>query len=207
MSNRLWILGAESPKMQAIEQLLRSCGEKYRYAVGPDGDRVDGANACRAIGWTDGEDFFDGTWGLAFHMVECAFYDLTPDETVFIDHRHSGDPGYGAPPEVYLRASSVGQVIGLLASEGLIQSLGWPTTQREGNCYGSTGSVDPLKGVCLHPGAGCSDHPSEPAIWAAIPHELLLAAAADYCPEAACQGLCPGVDPDELRGYLAARAA
>jgi hypothetical protein len=44
--------------------------------------------------------------------------------------------------------------------------------------------------------------------WVAIPHDIVMAAAADHCLEAAYRGRCPGVDPDALMRWRAdSRAA
>lgn len=38
MNSRIWILGAADPEMNAIDALLRECGERVAYAVSPDSD-------------------------------------------------------------------------------------------------------------------------------------------------------------------------
>lgn len=50
--------------------------------------------------------------------IECdgpAFDDLPDERVVVIDHHRPGDPGYGRPPAEFWEASSLGQVLALLA--------------------------------------------------------------------------------------------
>ena len=112
--NRLWILGAPDPEMQAIETLLRECGERVAYALDERGERVHAGNAyadgCTwyspeqpdptAPGAVAGEDY-------TLYCVECA---PTARDRVRIDHHRPGDPGYGRPPSEFMPASSLGQV-------------------------------------------------------------------------------------------------
>ena len=116
-ATRLWILGASDPEMTAIETLLRDAGESVAYAVGPDGKRVHPGNAYKAVDVSDG-----WAWGAVTHLIECgpiAGAALRPD-VICIDHHRPGDPGYGLPPEQFLGASSVGQVLRHLHGLGLI---------------------------------------------------------------------------------------
>lgn len=46
---RLWILGAPTPKMERIEVLLREVGESYVYATGANGARVSPESAHRGV--------------------------------------------------------------------------------------------------------------------------------------------------------------
>lgn len=97
---RLWILGASDPEMEAVEGLLRECGEQVAHAT-TGGRRVDAGSAYRA----------DPVPG-ATHWVECE----SPGQArqTVIDHHRPGDPGYGRPPAEFLRAASIGQVLSLL---------------------------------------------------------------------------------------------
>lgn len=113
---RLWVLGAPDPEMEAIERLLREAGEKVVYAVGEDGQRVRPGNAYRAILPRIQDQ--DGVKTL--YLVECDIPrpDWAEVEVVVVDHHRPGDPGYGRPPEEFLAASSIGQVIEHLAKLG-----------------------------------------------------------------------------------------
>lgn len=124
MANRLWILAA-GPEMDAIESLLRECGECVVYATGPDGQRVHPGNAYSAVGVSDVVVPGDLT---AIYLVECglprSIAVMQHPDPVSIDHHREGDPGYGRPPAEFLRASSIGQVIAELARLGGLSA--WP---------------------------------------------------------------------------------
>lgn len=115
---RLWMLGAADPEMQAIEGLLRAAGENVAYAVGSDGKRVHPGNAYQCVA-------VEGT-----HWVECSPEKGPPEGSVVIDHHRPGDPGYGRPPEEFLAASSLGQVVVELARLGQLSSVArkWRST-------------------------------------------------------------------------------
>lgn len=132
LMSRLWILGAADPEMEAIERLLTECGEATVYAS-PDGDRrVRPAEACDpgltvtpANGlWTGAPDG-DPT-RTTVYTVECAIPPgMDEARRVVIDHHRPGDPGYGQPPEEFLAAASIGQVIAELARLAALP-VGWP---------------------------------------------------------------------------------
>ena len=192
MTHRLWVLGAPDPEMEAIEQLLRECGEQVAYAQ-HQGHRVDAGSAYRC------DPVPDGT-----HWVECE----SPGQVrgVVIDHHRPGDPGYGRPPAEFLPASSVGQVIAALAATP----------------YSERGPMGHWVSAWLRasPGRGGRLTFSPPewrvsvrgqvnyASWVTIPPALVFAAAADHCLAAAYRGECLGVDPDALmRWRVESRAA
>jgi hypothetical protein len=184
MSNRLWVLGAADPEMAAIEKLLLECGESFAYAIGPDGQRVHSGNAYRAIGAvTPAGEFRDGFTGTQLVCVECAVA-LRADHNpapIVIDHHRPGDPGYGRPPEEFLAASSIGQVLDELVRLDILVPHCDPAGWHVGGEARSTGIS-----------------------WVAA----AMTAAADHCLAAAYRGECPGVDPDALmRWRVASRAA
>lgn len=123
-----------------------------------------------------------------------------PIKVVIIDHHRYGDTGYGKGPEEFLEASSIGQVVSHLAVLGL-----WTGAQ-----FAPTGS---LAGHIAYDSIGdwwvvATIPPDGPTVWAMIPDEIALCAAADHCLEAAYRGRCPGVDPDDLMVWRAeSRAA
>lgn len=214
--SRLFVLGADDPEMQAIERLLRKAGEAVAFAVGSDGKRVHPGNAYAAadLRWSnDPADCSGPAWGAVTHLVECAPVTgaaIRPN-VVVIDHHRPGDPGYGRGPKEYMPASSIGQVINTLARQGGVEDaismfttrLSWQSHQESGNNYGSRGLDLARPLICLFPGSS-----DEPSIWAEIPGEVVLLAAADHCLESAYRGKCPGVDPDELMRWRAeSRAA
>lgn len=107
MAKRVWILGAPDPEMEAIESLLRECGETVIYATSEDGRRVHPSNAYRCPVPEVPED-------STVYAVECI--GELPEEWARIDHHRAGDPGFGRPPKDFMAASSIGQVIAELAT-------------------------------------------------------------------------------------------
>ena len=118
MNKRLWILGTSDPEMAAVERLLRELGEAVVYAT-IDHKRCHAGNAySKDIQSVNGE----GYRHQDIYSVECAghYYQYGDSFTVNfenrIDHHRPGDPGYGKPPAEYWQASSLGQVIAVLAT-------------------------------------------------------------------------------------------
>src|SRR5690606_16634612 len=105
---QLWVLGASDPEMEQIARLLTECGEPVTYATMPDGSRVRPEQAYRCPVPTVPA-------GTTVYAVECL--DQLPEGGVRIDHHRPGDPGYGRPPAEFLSASSIGQVVWILASQ------------------------------------------------------------------------------------------
>jgi len=140
---------------------------------------------------------------------------------IVIDHHRPGDPGYGLEPARYMEASSIGQLLLLLAKEGAMARY-LPPEVREG-----------IEALVHHDYAMMpSSYPEDPIYWWADPNvgglqwiysddewdgnvmgywprdEVRLAAAADHCLGAAYRGQCPGVDPDALEAWrIKTRAA
>lgn len=202
INSRLWVLGAGDPEMAAIEKLLREAGERVAYAI-VGGARVHPGNAYRAQTLSE---YPMGPLDEVI-LIECGFED--PDQVLglvfgaagghgkvtVVDHHRPGDPGYGQPAERFLSASSIGQVIALLA-KGLKDEVfaGW-TPEWAGHGTLPTGEF--YRDPCGH--------------WAVqgvhsgyeVPEQAVLTAAADHCLEAAYRGKCPGVDPQELMEWRA----
>lgn len=177
MARRIWILGAPDPEMEAIETLLRERGETVLYALTADGRRVaPGSMYSAQLGSAIEAD--------VIYEVECMIADrsmLLSPLCVTIDHHRPGDPGYGRPPEEFLAASSLGQVLEVLGvavlyahrdEHGLWDGMPLPAT--------------------------------EPSM---SPRDAMLIAAADHCLGAAYAGKCPGVDPEELGRFRATERA
>lgn len=222
--NIVAVLGAADPEMEAIERLLSQAGMPCVHAI-KGGSRVHPGAAYRAD-WLSGEI----PYGAEVWVIECdgpAIEVLRAQgrEVVTIDHHRPGDPGYGRPPSAFMPASSIGQVISLLARRGLPPVIYW--------CLGQ--EMDPQKVGSLRLGYKIRRNPDgsrveaqgypvmDPVWWvrifpdwadtglariASVPQELVLTAAADHCLGAAYRGECPGVDPDELMRWRAkSRAA
>lgn len=107
-AERIWVLGASDPEMEQIERLLSEAGQDFTYAT-VDGQRVHPGNAYQA-------ELPAAATGTTVYLVECdGLQRPNGAEVVVIDHHRPGDPGYGRPPEDFLPASSIGQVIAELA--------------------------------------------------------------------------------------------
>src|SRR5690606_7379281 len=115
MTDRIWILGASDPEMEAIEGLLRECGETMIYATDESGRRGQPGDAYRCPGPEVAE-------GATVYAGECI--DVLPEGWVRISHHRPGDPGYGRPPAEFLPASNIRQVIAELARLGRLPE--WP---------------------------------------------------------------------------------
>lgn len=139
----IWILGASDPEMEAIETLLRACGERVEYAtVWRDGVR---RRVTPAEAYAPDVEIGEGLRGLraTAYMVECAPAVLVGSSVdgidwagvaITIDHHHPRDPGYGLPPTEFLPASSLGQVIAELARLGRLPA--WPEAAWPYRVYG-----------------------------------------------------------------------
>lgn len=187
MTTRIWALGAPDPEMEMIEKLLRECGESVVYAVASDGSRVTPGTAYRCL-------VPEVPDGATVYAVECI--DVLPAGWVRIDHHRPGDPGYGRPPEEFLPASSVGQVIAELARLGRLPhpwQRGYLSAGTPGRwvLWGYRGEWTVAEAAPEHPRHHRATH---------IPHDIVLTAAADHCLSAAYRGECPGVYPDALTG-------
>lgn len=176
--NRIWILGASDTEMNLIENLLWVYGESVIYATDESGQRVHQDNAYRCP-------IPEVPAGSTVYAVECI--DTLPEGWVRIDHHRPGDPGYGQPPINFFPASSIGQVIAELTRNGIIPKS-W---RRMSARYAA-----PLTPQYTEDGDAWGIAIAQ--TFARVPHEIVLAAAADHCLAAAYRGECPGVDPDEL---------
>lgn len=196
----IWVLGAPDAEMTAIENLLRECGQPFLYALGSfpreteAGDitalRVRPGQTATAAGetyptgdvvWYDLAASFPGRKVIAIEVAG-------PWGQPAIDH-HDEHPLASAPPEEFLRASSLGQVISRLAQMEALPA-GWG-----GDFLESIGTRGlPSGELIMSPGGwsvvsnGC---------FRIIPQALVMEAAADHCLAAAFAGACPGIDPVE----------
>ena len=116
MSDFLFVGGAADPEMAAIRDLVLAHG--YRWAQATAGGKpVHPGNAYKA----DGADPVLSGLDATLVLVECGF---TPEfraaapswfaHEIVVDHHRPGDPGYGAAPENFASASSIGQALHLL---------------------------------------------------------------------------------------------
>lgn len=123
--SRLWILGAADPEMEAIEKLLAGAGEAFIYATS-SGGRVHPANAYQA----DPIDLDPEVCEI--YLVECQVAVVLP--ITVVDHHRPGDLGFGLPPEEFLAASSIGQVLRALGIEATKDHL---LTAAADHCLGA----------------------------------------------------------------------
>lgn len=178
MSDLIFILGSDDAEMRAIEGLLEGLRLPCYYAMGPRGRVRPGEVATGPILDTDSEIVaieVGGPWG-----------------DPIIDH-HGERPEASAPPAEFLRASSIGQVITLLARGGCdLGLLGWEPRQWPAAMTAWSGhmAIDEL-----HPSQGQWLVYGPNTQWV-IPPEIAAVAAADHCLAAAMQGRCPGAHPD-----------
>ena len=196
-NGRVWVLGANDPEMERIEQLLLECGEAVAYAVDERDERVRAENAYRAsVSIRKGKNVDVRT----AYLIECDVHLPENVGRVVIDHHRPGDPGYGRPPAEFLTASSVGQVLSKLARWGMVGGVPVrryaddPEAPIPGTEYPCPGEIRAIP----QQGAPFVWAIHSPFGWLYIDEELVLAAAADHCLAAGYQGQCPGVDPEAL---------
>lgn len=188
----LWVLGAPSDEMTAIEQLLNRCDQNYVYAM-REGQRVTRSDAyamesLRVAQMKDLDCVF---------CIECAAsHDHYSAGVHVLDHHRPNSRGFDLPPARALEASSLGQVMSwislLYGDRGEVPPLGWTELNSV-----LVPSVKPwTSGVISTSISGgelcCRGR------WFEVPAELRYVAAVDHCQEAAYRGEVPGVDPDEL---------
>lgn len=227
MSIDLVILGAADVEMSAIEKLCDAAGIRVAYAVGPLGVRVTPREMYDATDWhgRDDKTDFDGhvSGDSVVVAVECGGHGV-PTNAIRVDHHRPGDPGYGLPPDEFLRASSLGQFISLLAIHH--PGCEWATDVNDPSKWWDSGQDQEFDEKCgrmvsrwptghidtdddnrwvVAVSSGTNDE--DDGLVLVIPDELVMTAASDHCLEAAYRGRCPGVRPDDLMKWrLAVRA-
>ena len=189
---RVWVLGAEDPEMDAIQLLLTACGEKFVEAF-CDGARVTPANAYR------GDDLSQPASHVQeLVFVECWVKGLSEVSHSHIDHHRPGDYGYGVAPRNAVRASSLGQTISRLAA-GCHPFSTWAEVIDDVFVEDYTDGPGRIlaydEGVCVR----TLDADTGKLVWRRIPNVLAATAAGDHCLAAAYAGQCRGVSVDELR--------
>ncbi len=216
---RLWILGAADPEMEAIEALLHECGERVAYALDDRGQRVHAGNAYRCMPLDHDLPADDQSHPETVYWVECDVDDAHSRVTDGpglrrIDHHRPGDPGHGQPPAEFLPASSLGQMIVELAKLGRLPrswhfSSPGPADRAGSLYYHGHRDAEAIGGEIrgcgprvwqIEQAAECAG--SACSLVGLVPRDLVLTAAADHCLGAAYHGECPGVDPDELVRWL-----
>lgn len=123
LSSLTFVLGASDPEMVAIEEIVRASGAEIFYAGIEDPRtgcirRVTPGEAYRV------DEFLAPATGQYVPppapegaiWVECG---PAPEGAVVCDHHRPGDAGFERGPEDFLAASSIGQVILMLAKAGV----------------------------------------------------------------------------------------
>jgi hypothetical protein len=175
--NRIWILGEADPEMDSIESFLRGAGEDVAYAM-KVGARVHSRNAYEASGLTNLDEYEE------IVCVECSIDAFDGEgRVVLIDHHRTGDAGYGKGPDLFLEASSLGQVLLHIAPS-------------EAHFEQNPDGGEWLRGYETEAETSLSGEEIE-FVNELVPDATLIAAA-DHCLAAACNGECPGVDPKAL---------
>ena len=232
MTNRIWILGASDPEMERVESVLVMCGEKFVHAT-CRGERVTSATAYSdECVWEDPIQLTPPRWDEVVVAVECtprrADSKYAQITTIYLDHHRPGDWGYGVHPREFLRGSSLGQLLILLAQQRAFPEE-LPAEWRELPKYWNSGHLhshthDDPAGTLIYcrqwvetdGNCGCDgafgDHCWILSLgdkrWVQIPTHIVHAAAADHCLRAAYCGECPGVIPSLFGEWrLATRAA
>lgn len=231
-TGRVWVLPrASDPEMEAIERLLRECGETVVYAKTAAGERVLPGQRAAVIHIGDADTVYTVECDPP---LACGEPEDEPDagqvtlngrrymaarccvevSVIRIDHHQLGDPGYGRPPSEFLAASSIGQVVAELARLGRLPGSwdqeGGPDGLGLGEFFFAldgdpSAAPDWFVVSAVHDDG--SDDGGEPDFdstdLARIPRDLVLIAAADHCLGSAYAGDCPGVDPEELLRWRA----
>lgn len=189
-----FVLGASDPEMDAIRTIAADAGCRVVLAE-CKGERVHAANAYFA----DRVDHPAMLDDADVVFVECAVAGVSP---VFrCDHHAPGDRGFGKPPREYMTASSIGQVLNILADYGAARNLGWSTVGA--GVPRQEGLFQFCAGVWLL-GVRADDD----VLVFRVPQHLLYIAAADHCLRAAYANQCRGVQRDALLEWrIESRAA
>ncbi len=201
--NYLFILGAQNPEMDKIEQLLVAAGMSFIYATA-NGQRVDDYSAYSA----DIINAFELNLPSKSKaiLVECCTsflfgsYDIHELETIFLGHHRIIDPSYALGPEDFFLASSIGRVLYMLAAsmspDDFIETL---------DRYTGKDNVKQFKPMSQCKCKECKEPMMiqlDRDFAVEIPVDIVYTAAADHCLTEALAGKCPGVDPDKLSEFV-----
>ena len=215
-----FVLGANDPEMQAIEHLLRTCHQEFRYMKNGV-NRVTTEEAYYStnnidIGLSAGLPTSDQAWTIVF--IECGGYHAAKKATLqyigglfHIDHHQPTDPGYGRPPEDFMLASSLGQAISLLARFGCLDDIYYLSSDWDWSPADNRWQLgriwrtaySDITDISWYVDIGSHNN----KFHARIPRELVMTAAADHCLLAAYKNKCPGVSRSELIQHRVKRLA
>ena len=193
-----FVLGTRDHEMQMIQRLLNQCNQSWHTATA--GHMPVHGGTMYTI------DPVMAPEGHQLVLVECGWLGQ-PKDALIIDHHRPGDPGYGKLPDDFLEASSVGQIVNLLARAGLVHHhLPWPAIRAS-----TSGAVAGLFNLRYTTVLGSHkamywDVAVQKGLpgrveWYEVPYEVVYTAAADHCLGHAYRGRCPGVTPTSLLAY------
>ena len=175
--------------------------------------QVDCAQGTRRWAWISADELV---------LAECRVPATAGVAITIVDHHSAGGPGYSRPPADFMAASSLGQVLAVLARAGKLDcgrpipvSSPGPTWPAAGEWMRTIVQPSPDGWEPSPPIAGLVPAlvlgvRTEDEGWTAayVPSaDLVLAAAADHCLAAAYAEQCPGVDPEALGQWRAERRA
>lgn len=226
-----FILGAPDIEMSIIEELLRQLKIPYAYAVswaGKERSRIRPGQIPH--GWSacipEGAHVVTVEVPRGLHAplppAKEGWYPSGTETAIVVDH-HDDHPLARAQPEGAIPASSLGQVISLLAREGVdLSPLGWEEESALGaqldagelrNTLESGDFQEPIDDLLVDEGE-MGEEPSPPEEWGywavaigpesvlRIPDDLAAIAAADHCLAAAFAGVVPGVAPETVKRVI-----
>jgi hypothetical protein len=226
MIERIWVLGAADPEMNAIERLLVETGETVIYAqiLEDDGSwkRVNNQNAYdkssvyarlparpeKALYLVECKPNLTDLKGAALRSVRKIAIRSFTHNCRIVNHQ-SENIDYGLSPEKFLLSSSIGDVISTLAALGrLTRATSMPRDGSHGlwlqgpPCLGKPGEwiLTGFRGMwSVGEDIG---HPTRVG-YVRIPRETLLIAACNHCLKAAYANECPGVYRPDVKAYRA----
>ncbi|MCP4746227.1 MAG: hypothetical protein GY874_08815 [Desulfobacteraceae bacterium] len=211
MNHYVFILGAPDLEMDKIEKFLKVADMPYKYATA-NGRRVTSDNAYYA------EPVYLENLTLSPRaqavFVECApafvldIYRQGPSlDTISIDHHRLGDKGYAKPPTMFMQASSIGQVLTLLArsmmTKKFVKAIDRYT--KKDNPLAKVMGKYSIRQMELLMGDWYVRLNSK-GQYIEIPRDIVLVAAADHCLAAVKAGRCLGIERHELKASKTAKS-
>jgi hypothetical protein len=196
-----FLVGAGDPEMEAIKTILTSNNMLWGQAVNSNGQPVRPFEAYKACLPNDMPASIQSVILVECELAENEKAKLPQKARIaaICDHHAPGHPGYGRTPIEFMPASSIGQVLILMAQQGWLQKLDDHCKfEPKHEINADTDFVFAPDPRAYDPDVCCWQLAGVP-----IPETIVFAAAADHCLHAAYRGECPGVDPDALMRWRA----
>ena len=190
---RIFVLGAKDPEMDAIEEILNKNNQKYVYAS-IDDKRCHPGNSYSA---TNDLKEYDEVIYIESDTID------KYENTISLDHHKEGDYGYDLKYHLFLDASSIGQLIKYLIKNDLFETETEDFYMRasfDGYMFFAEdfymrASFDGYMFFAQENSWYFRKSLNE---FIRIPKKYVLIAAADHSLSQAYKGLCVGVSHDEL---------